>query len=211
MQALKDVGEITALLSNTPLSASPLWDKPLDELHPAQLHAFLTRLTLDGHGEEARRIAEIVMAQIHAVSALTAVKSLPILSFAIPQARMTLGELREGLQTLTRPRPAAVLFGLETDLEIDRLITLTWDRANELRKSGTLSKMAHDVLRLTPRHLTTPYVFWQNFHDGVAPLFGLSLELAELFDMEWPELRKAYGTIIKLDPDVERLMWVTQI
>ncbi len=183
MQALKDVGEITALLSNTPLSKSPLWDKPLDELDPAQLHAFLTRLTLDGHGEEARRIAEVVMAQIRAVQTPAAVVSMPILAFAIPQERMTLGELRLGLEKLTRPRPAAVLFGLETDMEIDALITLKWDKANELRMSGTLSKMATDVLRLAPRHLSSPYVFWQNFSDGVAPLFGLSLELAEIFDM----------------------------
>jgi hypothetical protein len=209
MQALKDVGEITALLSNTPLSASPLWDKPLDELHPAQLHAFLTRLTLDGHGEEARRIAEIVMAQIHAVQ--TPALAVPILGFAIPQERMTLGELRAGLQTLTRPRPAAVLFGLEADLEIDSLITLKWDRANDLRQSGTLSKMAHDVLRLMPRHLGSPYVFWQEINGAAAPLFGLSLELADVFDMEWSELRNAYRTIIKLDPDAERLMWITRI
>ncbi len=94
-------------------------------------------------------------------------------------------------------------------MDVDELITLKWAKANELRMTSTLSKMATDVLRLAPRHLRTPYVFWQELNDRIAPLFGLSLELAEIFDMEWPELRQAYRTIIKLDPEIERLTWLT--
>jgi hypothetical protein len=209
MQALKDVGELSSLLGNTPLSQSPIWNTPLDRAHPAQLHAFLARQNLDGRAEEGRSIVETVLGQVRATTARGELPEVPLLRFAIPQERMTLGELRVGLEKLWRPRPAAVLFGLETDLEVDSLISLKWDRANEMRQNGTLSKMASEILRLTPRHLGTPYVFWQEVNGSVAPLFGLALELAEIFDMEWPELRQAYRTIIKLDLEVERLMWLS--
>jgi hypothetical protein len=44
-------------------------------------------------------------------------------------------------------------------------------------------EIAHDVLRLMPRHLGSLYVFWQEINGAAAPVFGLSLELAEVFDM----------------------------
>jgi hypothetical protein len=209
MQALKDVGELSSLLGHSALSHSPIWNMPLERAHPMQLHAFLTRLNLDGRGEEGLSIVQTVLAQMQSAVARGELTDVPLLRFAIPQERMTLGDLRVGLEKLSRPRPAATLFGLEMHLEIDSVITLKWERANELRKSGTLTPMASDVLRLTPRHLGTPYVFWQELDDLVAPLFGLQLELAEIFNMEWPELRRAYRTIIKLDPEVERLKWLS--
>jgi hypothetical protein len=209
MQALKDVGEITPLLGKSALTDSPIWETALERAHPMQLHAFLTRLNMDNRGEEGKLIVETVLAQVRAAHARGEVPEVPLMRFAIPQERITLGDIRTGLEQLARPRPAAVLFGLEANLEIDDLITLKWDRAQTLRTNGTLSKLALDVLRLTPRHLRTPYVFWQELNGTVAPLFGLSLELADVFDMEWPELRRAYRTVIKLDVEVERLMWLS--
>ncbi|MFT4064236.1 hypothetical protein [Paraburkholderia sp.] len=206
MQALKDIGDLSSLLGNSPIAQSPLWTKPVDQIVPAQFIAFQTRLTFDGHGEEAKVILETILGELKAAHVKGSIPHVPVLDFTIPLARMTLGDLRKGLEQLERPRPAAVLFGLEADLEIDEVISLTWEKAKVLRE-GHLSKIARELLRLAPRHLGTPYVFWQTMNGAPAPLFGLSLELAAIFDMEWPELRKAYRTIAGIDLDMERAHW----
>jgi hypothetical protein len=206
MQALKEIGDISLLLGNSPIAQSSLWNKPVDEIHPAQFIAFQTRMAFDDHGEEAKVILETILAELKDAHRRGAIPDVPLLSFTIPLERMTLGELRKGLEQLERPRPAAVLFGLEADLEIDQVITLTWERAKELRQ-GQLSEIARELLRLAPRRLGTQYVFWQELNGAPAPLFGLSLELAAIFDVEWPEMRRAYRTIAGLDVDVERAHW----
>jgi hypothetical protein len=210
MQALKDIGELSSLLGNTPLASSPMWETPLDRIHPVQLHAFLTRLKLDAQDEEGKSIIETVLMQVRQAHARGEIADVPLLRFAIPQERMTLGELRVGLEALTQPRPAAVLFGLELDMPIDDLITLKWERALNFRRDGRLTPLANEILKAAPRHIRTHYVFWQEIDDKVAPLFGLSLELADVFDLEWPELREAYRTIIKLDPQIERARWLSE-
>jgi hypothetical protein len=206
MQALKDIGDLSSLLGNSPIAQSPLWNKPVDQIVPAQFTAFQTRLTFDGHGEEAKVILETILAELAAAHAKGSIPYVAALDFAVPLERMTLGDLRKGLEQLERPRPAAVLFGLEADLEIDEVITLTWGKAKALRE-GNLSHVARELLRLAPRHLGTSYVFWQTVSGNAAPLFGLSLELAHIFDLEWSELRRAYRTIAGIDLDMERAHW----
>lgn len=207
MQALKEIGDLSLLLGNSPIAQSALWNKPVDEIHPAQFIAFQTRLTFDDHGAEAKVILETIMSELTRAHARGDIPRVPVLDFSIPLERMTLGDLRKGLEQLERPRPAAVLFGLEADLEIDQVITLTWEKAKALRESN-LSHIARELLRLAPRRLGTPYVFWQDLNGAPAPLFGLSLELASIFDIEWAELRRAYKTIAGIDVDVERAHWV---
>lgn len=206
MQALKEIGDLSLLLGNSPIAQSSLWTKPVDEIHPAQFVAFQTRMAFDDHGDEAKVILETILAELNGAHSRGEIPRVPALSFSIPLERMTLGDLRKGLEQLERPRPAAVLFGLEADLVIDQVITLTWEKAKVLRQ-GQLSTVARDILRLAPRRLGTPYVFWQELNGAPAPLFGLSLELASIFDVEWPELRQAYRTIAGLDVDVERAHW----
>jgi hypothetical protein len=209
MQALKNVGELSSLLGDTPIAQSPMWDTPLEKIHPVQLHAFLTRLKLDHRDEEGVAIVETLLAQLTAAFARGEIVEVPLMRFAIPQERMTLGELKRGLMKLSTPRPAAVLFGLEMDLPIDDLITLKWERVREFRQRQMVTPLAEAILRAAPHHIRTHYVFWQQVEERVTPLFGLSLELAEIFDMEWPQLRHAYQTIIKLDSDMERMLWLS--
>jgi hypothetical protein len=206
MQALKDIGDISLLLGQSPIAQSALWNKPVDEIHPAQFVAFQTRLSFDDHGAEAKVILETILSELNGALTRGEIPRVPAHDFAVPLERMTLGDLRKGLEQLERPRPAAVLFGLEADLEIDQVITLTWEKAAVLRR-GTLSFIARELLRLAPRRLGTPYVFWQELNGAPAPLFGLSLELAAIFDIEWAELRRAYKTIAGIDVDVEREHW----
>jgi hypothetical protein len=206
MQALKEIGDLSLLLGNSPIAQSSLWNQPVDTIHPAQFVAFQTRMSFDDHGAEAKVILETVMAELTLAHTRGDIPRVPALSFSIPLERMTLGDLRKGLEQLERPRPAAVLFGLEADLEIDQVITLTWEKAKVLRE-GPLSNIARELLRLAPRRLGTPYVFWQELNGAPAPVFGLSLELAAIFDVEWPELRRAYKTVAGIDVDVERAHW----
>ncbi|AMM13090.1 hypothetical protein AX768_02140 [Burkholderia sp. PAMC 28687] len=100
------------------------------------------------------------------------------------------------------------MFGLETNMEIDALVTLEWDKANELCMSGMLSKIAHDVLRLMPRHLGSPYVFLARDQWRRCATLRSLAGARRSVRYEWSELRNAYRTVIKLDLNVERLAWL---
>jgi hypothetical protein len=114
---------------------------------------------------------------------------------------LTTGILKRGLIGMVRPRPAAILFGLETGLEAERVITLTWQKV----KPSNLTPYAIHILDSQPRHIHCQYVFWQNYKSSnkPLPLFGLSEEVFSAFGIAWGELAVAYKHIIFIDEDEE--------
>lgn len=202
MQALKDIGSIAALLGSSPLAKSPLWGKPVDQIHPASILAFQTRLACDGKAGEAARIVESLIEELSTAVLRGEIEDVPVANYRPPAKRATLGEFRQRLELMDGPRPAAVLFGLETGLDIEAVITLTREQAGAMR--SRLNETAKKILDLQPRALFSRYVFWQTINGRQQPLFGLSLEIADLFDQEWAELCEAYARAIPLDVELER-------
>ncbi|MEE2976498.1 MAG: hypothetical protein VYB88_03415 [Pseudomonadota bacterium] len=202
MQALKDIGSIAALFGSSPLAKSPLWGKPVDQIHPASILAFQTRLAFDGQAAEATRIIETLIEELSAAVQRGEIEDVPVAAYRPPMKRSTLGEFRQRLELMDAPRPAAVLFGLETGLDIEAVITLTREQAAAMR--GRLSEKAKKILDLQPRALFSRYVFWQTINGRQQPLFGLSLEIADLFDREWSELCAAFKSAIPVDLELER-------
>lgn len=201
MQALKDIGSIASLLGSSPLAKSPLWGKPVDQIHPASILAFQTRLVADGKAREASRIVESLIEELSAAVTRGEIEDVPAARYRPPAPRSTLGEFRQRLALLESPRPAAILFGLETGMDIDSVITLTREQALAMRLR--LSERAKKIIDLQPAALFSRYVFWQTMNGRQQPLFGLSLEVADLFEQEWPEIREAYAGAIPFDYEVE--------
>jgi hypothetical protein len=124
-------------------------------------------------------------------------------------AVLTTGILKRGLIGMVRPRPAAILFGLEAGLEAEQVITLAWQKV----KPSTLTPYAIHILDSQPRHIRCQYVFWQNYNDGnkPLPLFGLNEEVFDAFGMVWGELAAAYEHIVFIDEDEELARFMPEI
>jgi hypothetical protein len=113
----------------------------------------------------------------------------------------TAGQLRRGLESLSRPAPAAIMFGLESGLDIDSVVTLTWSGAKKYKSCVTY---VGRVLDLQPIHIRSKYVFWRLESDGSPSLlFGINQEIFDAFGMVWGELDLAYKTMLMIDEDAE--------
>ena len=112
---------------------------------------------------------------------------------------LTTGMLRRGMERLQRPRPGAIMFGLEQGLDSERLVTLTWKKA----KSLELTEYSRLILRLQPIHLHSRYVFWDEYRGKPMPIFGFEQEVFDAFGRTWNELRVEYSSIQLYDEGLD--------
>jgi hypothetical protein len=188
-------------LGATPLSKSPLWNMQVSEIVPAQLTAFRTRLAIDGNTDksEAGAIVQLIIRTVEQAVIDGEINAPPLLSYIEPVKPMTMGMLRRTFSTMSRPRPAAILFGLEMKLDVEQIITLKWCDAKLLN----LTPYARLILDSQPRHIASPYVFWYESKSKPFPLFGLGEEVLYAFEMTWSELvASTHNRIVAIDEDI---------
>jgi hypothetical protein len=193
MLALKDIAGLAPALGASPITSSPLWNKPVDQIIPAQLSAFRARLAMQGRKAQADATIDFVVKK---VGAALGRGSVPMLDYKEPVEDIIAScELAAGFELMPRPMPAAILFGLETGMPVDQVVTLTRQKARTLRG---LSQTAATALRVQPISLTSKYAFWRNVDDKAMPLFGLEQEVFDTFGRTWGELVVAYRRIVYL-------------
>ena len=195
MTALKDIGRIGALLGASPLSKSAIWFQPVMEIQPVQLFAFVERFSELGQRDMAETSIGIAQTEIQQAIARNEIGVPPMLSFKAPlRSRLTLAELKEGMDYIGRPRAQAMLFALETNLDAIGVAMLTY---RKLALMPPVSEIARECLAVCPRHIGTPYVFWEERAGRPMPVFGLDAAVFEAFGLVWAEFAFSYKHLIQ--------------
>lgn len=185
MLALKDIPGVAPVLGGTQLAQSPLWNQPVDRIHPSQLMAFRTKLAMSGQKSQADAAIDYALRQV-----AQQVGNVSMLDYFEPnESFITTDALVRGFEQMQRPMPAAILFGLEMQMLPDEVVTLTWDKAKKLK----LTSYARHILKSQPIHIVAKYVFWQQRDEKVMPLFGMEQEVFDAFGKVWGELQHAYN------------------
>ena len=194
MLTLKDIDGIKPVLGNTAIAKSPLWNKPVDKIIPAQLTAFRARLALDGQKAQADAAIDFALRQVARSNSAARLK---MLDYVEPDdAVLTTTELVRGFEQMQRPMPAAILFGLEMGMTAEEVVSLTWTKAKELARSGALTDYARHILNSQPISITSSYVFWSHVGKKAMPLFGLDGEVFDVFGCVWAELQAGYRNLV---------------
>jgi hypothetical protein len=200
--ALKDIGRISSLLGVSPLSRSAIWHQPVDTIEPAQLFAFIGRFDEIGQRDLAETAVSIAQSEVQKAIARNEIGISPMLSYSRPtRTYLTFGELKNGLSYVGQPRASAILFALETGLDSVGVSMLTHRR---LALMQDLSDLAKNCLDACPRHLRTPYVFWEDRDNIPLPLFGLDAAIFDALGLVWAELAFGYEHLIMTDTEVDR-------
>lgn len=193
MLALKDIPGVAPVLGGTELATSPLWNQPIDRIHPSQLMAFRARMSALGKRAQADAALDYAVRQVAQAIDTDDILNVGMLDYIEPNdSVITTDELVRGFEQMQRPMPAAILFGLEMQMRPDEVVTLTWQKAKKLK----LTAQARHVLKSQPTHIATKYVFWQQRGDSVLPLFGMDQEVFDVFGKVWGELQHAYNRMI---------------
>ncbi|MCX6654492.1 MAG: hypothetical protein NTY03_05145 [Candidatus Bathyarchaeota archaeon] len=124
---------------------------------------------------------------------------------------MTAGQLRQGFEKMPRPCPAAILFGLDTNMTVEQVMTLNWKEANRLRGQGKLSEFACHILDSQPIHIASNYVFWVIMNKKPMPLFGLDGLIFENFGLLWSELQSSCENLIWVDEEIDALDFLANL
>lgn len=193
MPALKDIPSFRNKLANSELANSPMWDMQADSIIPAQLFALRAKLKLNGvYG--TRSLFKSIVESLEEAKKNGDIKDAPILNYREPKTfTITSTEMREGFERMGRPTPSAIMFGLETGLDPDELVMLTWSKVRAMSRAGRVKTYARSIVEAQTRHISCKYVFWKQNAKGVAqPLFGLELDVFDEYKMVWSELVKAY-------------------
>lgn len=198
MVALRELGLFNTLPADSPLRDSALWDKDVEEIAPEQLLAFVKRMEMLGHGEQAMASAEIILGTLHYCINRGDIEDSPLAGMRPPKKRLTHAELRESLSPMSSARKDAVLFAADAGISLADVINLRWRRAYKLAMSARGRKILND----RPRHLFTDLVFWEMVGGKTMPMISLKqhYEAATSY-LPWEEFIGQYR--IALDIDIE--------
>jgi hypothetical protein len=200
--ALKDIGRMSTLPGVSLLASSFLWDKPVNEIHPLQIHAFIKRMSMLGKRDAAETAVALCIAEVTIAMGQDQILRPAMVDYSPPfHQLMTAGELRDGLLYLGREKGAAVLFALETGLTLVDTGRLTWMQAMKMFQAQTLSNLAQACTRVCPRYVAFRYVFWIKDMelDLPAPMFSLDGDIFDAFGLLWLELQDCYKGLIWVD------------
>lgn len=192
---LKEIPGVLPSLVNSFLSTSKLWERPVEQIIPQQLVA-LRWLAIEAGQENVDVQLEYLLNQAN-IAALEGLlpNDTPILAYK-PRRDMTIlsSELTEGLAKLPPSMARAAIFGLEMDMSLEQIMTLTFKQAQGLEMTETARKALRDQVR----SMTTSLAFWQldTRTDSHGPLFGFANEVYANFDMSWNALRLSYKGLI---------------
>lgn len=199
MTAIREIGHLEQIAENTPLAQSKLWDREIETVRPAEVYAFIYRNKLQGKEAEARQSVDMMLSELRTAIARREVGGSFIERLSAFDTRMTRGDVRVLLSSMTRERALATLFTLEADVLPEQIATVRW---SHVLKSD-LSERAREVLSLMPRHIRTDLVFWEYDESRLSPLFALKPYIEQKAGMTWEWLQVSYASRIDIDFDLD--------
>lgn len=183
------------------LPKSKIWERDISKVTRLDIRVFIRR-----NHDSKEAIAEAQMLLDKAFNhAISNYKVPPKICFFKPvQERITVDELVSWLSVVSETRRKALLFALETGMDVREVIELTWKDVPGLR--NTLSEFANGILHGMVRHFKLPYVFWEANNNADLPLFGLSEDAEEVANGHgFSGLRAMYKNMIMIDQKQERI------
>jgi hypothetical protein len=193
--ALKNVGQMSNLSGINALTSSPLWEQPVDKIHPLQLHALVWRYAEKNQRDIAETAIQICLAEVNRVAVHNGEDAPLMLNYRSPyHYQMTKNDLRAGLVHLGVNKAAAVLFALESGMDGVEVASLTWNKVMRMFQTATLTSAAIACIKICPRQLHMQYVFWCRNEDGEPrPIFGLDADVFDAFGLVWAELEHSFA------------------
>lgn len=198
---------VSDLLGQAPsvglLMQCPLWGRKVKTLTTADLRAFLQlHVGTARHYSAKRQVETLMRIMWQAVTDGRMTKVPKACYFAVPEVRVTLGEIRAWLEQTTPARRAAIVFGMECELTCEQVIELTWDEYLEM---DNRTDLATTVAEQFPRHFRLPYVFWEVSFAGYAqPMIGLRETVLDITNgQDYEELMRLYDRAIPIDSEAD--------
>lgn len=192
---LKDIPGVLPSLADTAIARSKLWERDVSEIIPHQLVA-LRWLAIERGDEDVDTYFDH-LANCLNIAAVTGQipDDLAILQYSKPKfGGLLSSELAAGVSKLNPAMARAAIFGLEMDLPLDRIMTLSFKQANAME----LTPLASAALSAQVRSISSNLAFWkkEDGQDVHTPIFGFANEVYESFGMSWNALRTGYQKLI---------------
>lgn len=201
---LRQLSGVKGWLENHPLSSDPFWDKEHAGLSEMDIQLFYARSGI-AKREQAAKAIDTLQAIVIAASFKGEIKnpSSALILHETPQSPFMVDELVEGLAKMRPARRQACLFALENHMPPDKVLSMTWADAKNLRQLSPLSKEIIAQADKT-RHFKLPYVFWEWATTEIAaPLLELSHSIEYAFGMDYPKLQRKFDRMLVANPSAD--------
>lgn len=187
---LKEVPGVLPSLENSAIARSGLWEREVTEIIPHQLQA-LRWLAIDSGEEDVDLYFDFLMNALRGAASRGLIpEDARILKYTRPrQLGILESELIEGLKNMPPAMARAAVFGLEMDIPLERLTTMTFKQANSMELTPLASKVVSSLIPTLGNNLA----FWTKEHGYLS---GMANEIYANFNMTWNALRMNYKAVI---------------
>lgn len=179
---LKDVGNISSLLGDSPLAASRLWNRDVEAIQPIEFLCFIRRMQSQGYEEKAKKSVQIAVNEIFLAVVQGDVQSTSLIRKFSDTRPSDFSKVKVRLAKLTLVRRKAFMFMLECGLNTQEIIKLKWSDV----RGKAFTSVAATILRSLPRHISSNFVFWEYGRLAKAmPLIGFAEDANGILEDDW--------------------------
>lgn len=191
---LKEIPGLLPVLNDSIVTQSKLWNKHVENLHPAQLIAIRTKELQSNPTSNIDQEINFLVKHIQ-FAELDDLCHSPLSTYYKPNdKKMLTTEFIAGLQKMTQEYRLATIFGLEMKLSAIRTSNLTVQQAYNLEN---LTELATSVLRSSLNSVKTICMFWRaNEANEHIALDDLGEVIYEAYGMTWLELSARYRNMV---------------
>ncbi len=191
---LKEIPGLLPVLNDSAITKSKLWNKHVENLHPAQLIAIRTKELQNNPASNIDQEINYLVKHIQFAELDDLCKS-PLSSYFKPNdKKMLTTEFIAGLKKMPQEYRLATIFGLEMKLSAIRTSNLTVQQAYNLEN---LTELATSVLRSTLNSIKTISMFWRVTEENEhVALDDLGEVIYEAYGMTWLDLSARYRNMV---------------
>jgi hypothetical protein len=203
---LIDLPGMPGFLETSPVGGDALWRREVGQVTDETIQLYYACAHLKGYRAAAveaidRVQSAAIMFAFENPSATTQLQS--IVLHTPPEDPYFVDEFVDSLVKLRPARRRACLFALETQVDADDMVTLSFEAAKGMHQ---LPPLCQEILALQgkTRHFRLPYVFWEWATEQIAtPLIRLGWSIEVAFECSWPQLSRRYREMVWINRSSE--------
>jgi len=200
MPLLRDLGNLSNLLSDSLVSKSAIWKREASAVTQLDFAIFLAQHRDNHYAQALREIDLVITAGIEALIC-GELEHADFVLYEYPKAAFTSSELVEWLSCVSLARRRAIMFALEMKMHPRDVIGIEWGTLSQLK----MTPLAFEIVCTSMRHFKLKYVFWDFLSNGAAaPLFGLAESALEVSQgLEFETLLNLYDKMVFIDSEAD--------
>lgn len=197
---LHAIGNIHGLISGTSMEHMRCFQRDVETFTSVTLLVMLKQFQIKLGRKRGHQLFSDVLAEVRRAVASGVIAECPASQLMPEPQRLTKDEFRQLMSRFSVMERSLICFAIDTGMDIDEAAGLEHKQVRILINLNR--KVWHEevarLIRWIPRHIRSPYVFWEASNDGGAagPIMDMKSRFKRTAMINWPAFVRLVGDML---------------